>query len=281
MSDRTILAFVHIEKAAGTTFNSILQRNFLARHCDVVPMHKNDNRIFSSKSLKTLIKINPFLKSISGHSVSPYSNFTDTNINIKYLTFFREPISRYISQYQYSVVHRGSRWTFQDFLDKEYASNFQTKKIAGTADFLQAKSILENIFFFVGITEKFNESLLLLKEMLKPLDFDVRFESKNVSKNTKIQNSIAQGFDKYRKQIETRNIVDIQLYDYVINTLYPKQLSRHQEVITHADTYNFNLEPSFSAKAIFFIYKVFRKLYYEQIVKLIRFLNKSNNHRYY
>jgi hypothetical protein len=67
-----ITAFVHIEKAAGTTLNHILRHNFFLRYIDVRPFFKESKGLFLSKDLEVARRVLPGLSCISGHS--PRSN---------------------------------------------------------------------------------------------------------------------------------------------------------------------------------------------------------------
>ncbi|HMU91316.1 MAG TPA: hypothetical protein PKC33_11515, partial [Pseudomonadales bacterium] len=69
-----LLAFVHIEKAAGTTFIHILRRNFFLRYLDVRPYGIESGGLFLSGDLRISTRILPGLKCFSGHAVTPYSD---------------------------------------------------------------------------------------------------------------------------------------------------------------------------------------------------------------
>lgn len=280
MHNKSIIAFVHIEKAAGTTFTSILQHNFLYRHCEVKPLYLSDRGVFSARSMKTLFKINPFVESISGHSIKPYSDLSILLPNIKYVTILREPIARYVSQYQYHIDRMGSNWKFQDYLKKDFDYNFQTKKIAGSEDLEKAKEIIRDNFFLVGIAEEFDNFLQILKNKILPFNLDTSYQKKNVASKNKIKKYIYDNMDKYKDQIKERNKLDVELYEYAKNYIYDIEKKRYLDSENRSDD-NLKWDSLHKRKIIFFLYKLYRKLYYEQIVKVIRYANGSHIGKYY
>ena len=100
-----MLAFCHIEKCAGTSWIYSLRRNFQVDHFDVIPNDKK-SMILSRKDLNEIRILNPNIKSISGHSIKVYSQISQVP-NIYYYTILRNPIDRYLSDYQ----HLGAKTT--------------------------------------------------------------------------------------------------------------------------------------------------------------------------
>jgi len=272
VSKRNFLAFVHIEKAAGTTFTSILQRNFLYRHCNVKTMKKEDNRVFSADSMSMVFRINPFVRSIAGHSVTPFSDLERVIPHVKYITLMREPIDRYVSHYQHQVERMGSSWTFEDFLEQDFTFNFQTMKIAGAPDIDKAKQILRKNFFLVGIVEEFANFLSVLQQKLLPENFDIRYEPKNVATRNAVKRGVFQSMTKYRREIEERNAFDLELYDFVKNHLFKNEKANFNGSIQIDLKQKTRMSTKLS-KLEFNIYRIYRKIYYEQLVRLIRLAN--------
>ncbi len=134
-----MLAFIHIEKAACQTFTRILENNYVLRSCRVAPLNKEHRGVFKWADLKMLLRINPFIYAFAGHSVVPYSDFDKHLPNIKYITILRDPIQRYISHYQYWLQDLKTQISFEKFMSLEDLKDFQTKKIAGSADLCAAK----------------------------------------------------------------------------------------------------------------------------------------------
>ena len=106
-----MIVFLHIPKTGGTTFQSILQKNFGASCC-----HSDQTRrdLFSHADLKFVKKFYPRLRAITGHNINDPLQYSIPDPF--YGTFLREPIARTISSYQASVLLGTNRASFEDSL---------------------------------------------------------------------------------------------------------------------------------------------------------------------
>lgn len=269
--ERELLAFTHIKKAGGTTLSHILRTNFLFRHCDVRVLKKESGKVFQTADMLTLLKINPFVRSIGGHCLMPFGNLDKTFIKAKFITLLRNPIKRYMSQYQYNVERLGYRETFETFLSIKDIWNRQVKTIAGSESLDNAIEILEGKFFLVGVVEEFDEFLILLKNKLRPLKFDPRYNIQNVGrKDSPIKKELEQNQDKYYKHIEACNSLDIELYNFVRNKLLAKEKQNYGSQLT-SDVKAFQRSNERSRKIIsLYIDYIIRKLYYRPRLNSVR-----------
>lgn len=269
---KPILANVHIEKAAGQTFISILENNFTYRHSRVKPLLKEDHGVFSAASMKKVMRINPFVQVISGHSVVPFSDIDSLVPGVQYITIFREPISRYISHYQYWIEKMTRSISFEEFLSIRDLHNFQTKKIAGCDDLSKALYILNNKFFAVGIVEELDTFLRILQAKLFPRRFDIYYRAKNVG-DANLKSRLTAQLDQYKQEIAQANNIDTKLYEYVKQELVHREkliLNRSHDLV--ADALPPRSERSVS-KVMANAWKIYRNFYYSPIVKTIRLLN--------
>ncbi|WP_320041118.1 sulfotransferase family 2 domain-containing protein [uncultured Desulfobacter sp.] len=267
MKDKTVFAFVHIEKAAGTTLNHILRNNFFPNYIDVRPLKNESTRIFKNDDLNVYMKINPCLKCISGHSIIPENLFVD-NIKIKYFTVLRNPVHRYVSQFLHLVKIKSIKNDFEFFLSHSHFNNYQTKKIAGKEDLDSAKSILSNKMIEVGAVEEFDSFLLRLKKSLHPIKFDPTYTKKNITGSNAAKASL---FDEYENEILHRNELDIKLYNYVLNQLIPERNNQYGQTVLKTDLERFrrdNVHTKTHVKN--YADYIIRKVYYEPITGLIR-----------
>ena len=250
---RSLLAFVHIEKAAGTSLYYILRRNFFLRHLEVRPFVQESDMVFRASDLKRSLWLNPFLRSIGGHSVKAFSDLETVVNDINYITLLREPRRRYVSHYFYRMTMTKTHMDFRTFLEDTEQSNFQTTSLsngnfrsigsARYADLERAKRLLLENFLLVGVVEEFDEFLVQLRRLIRPGRFDIRYSRQNVSR---AENRIGREtpldiLTKYSDEISVRNQLDLELYDYVFTCLLPRQRaeygsSLHEDVKAFQET---------------------------------------------
>lgn len=254
--NRKILAFVHIEKAAGITFSSILDQNFTFKHCRVEPLKKRFPVIFDAQDMRIIQRINPFVEVISGHPVRPFGNLDSAVEEVKYITLLREPVSRYLSHYQFWVERMNNPLTFEEFLNDETVQNFQTKKIAGKDDLELAKKYLDD-FFLVGVIEQFDAFLKVFQKKMSPVAIDINYEKKNIG-SKRIVKEISSNFDLYEGRIKENNALDFALYSYA------KGLFAN-EVATYSPLKNGEKD---NKQKKLYLYKAVRKFYYRPLLKL-------------
>jgi len=268
--NKHILAFIHIEKAAGQTFIRILENNYVYRHCRVAPLKKEHNGVFQFNDLRLLLKLNPFICALAGHSIVPYSDLSSHGTKIRYVTILRDPVKRYISHYQYWVQALKKHISFEEFLSLEDINNFQIKKIAGTEDLAVAKSMLQEKIFLAGIVEEFEEFLIVLKNKLAPDPFDIAYERRNVAKTNMLRNHIYDRFEEYEQKILQNNHLDMQLYEYVKDELFIAEKERY--LGSNRDL-SFDSTSTFKKIRRYIIGKLYRNLYIGPLVNLIRYKN--------
>ena len=225
-----MLAFVHIEKAAGTTLIHLLRRNYFLRYMDVRPLTKSGDGFLTARDLAIYRHINPFVSCIGGHAIRPCSNLHDAIPDIRYITLLRDPVERYLSQYRYWVEKLNKEISFVRFLDHRPAWNFQVKKIAGAEKLGYAKKLLGERFLMVGTVERFDEFLVLLRSKLHPFKFDSMYQKKNISKGGGMR--VGELLAKYGAQIMERNELDIKLYRYVTDEMLPMEINTYGDKFT-------------------------------------------------
>jgi hypothetical protein len=234
-------AFVHIEKTAGTTLNHILRRSFGTRHCDIrLPLAKRrrdqlDHRAFVEASdLKRVRRLYRNLRGIAGHNVKPYSNLRREFPDIEFFTFLRQPASRFRSHF----LNRAPGHTqeaFNRWAAEEWTHNWQTKMIAGEANAQKAIDLIGDRFGFVGLTERFDESLLLMRHWLREPAFQAEYLALNcISEKRRARDAARAKSDmsyldsaEVRAKIQNLNAEDQKVYDFVTSMVYPQQVASY------------------------------------------------------
>lgn len=267
-----LLAFVHIEKTAGTTLIYLLRSNYLFRYLDVRPLSSSSQRVFTAADLAKYLKLNPFLRCIGGHAVKPHSDLENLAPGIRYITLLRDPVKRYLSQYRYwnRIRHKG--WDFERFLRQAPAKNMQTCKLAGGPDLELAKLTLSERFFFIGLVERFDEFLVMLSEKLRPEAFNPVYRRRNVGNTDRQLEDDLQ--ERYADDILANNMLDLELYRFVEQELLPRARHNHGPGLVAQVEELARIRAG--ARALdnrLLLDGLSRKLYYEPATSLMRRLN--------
>jgi hypothetical protein len=218
-----LLAFCHIEKAAGTSLIHILRRIYFLRYAAVRPLHSRDSYYFTARDLQTIKKVNPFLRAIGGHSVVPHGDLLSAPESLSFITQVREPVSRAASQYKFWVTRMKLRMTWEAFLKHPSSQNFQVKKIAGCEDLDLAKENISKHFLLVGAANQFDEFLVLLaKKLGMPLAL-FTYRKQNVDTGSRHVEMPDGFFDALRE----RNRLDEKLYEWIVTTLLASYVAEY------------------------------------------------------
>ncbi|HZD52499.1 MAG TPA: sulfotransferase family 2 domain-containing protein [Woeseiaceae bacterium] len=220
---KRLLAFCHIEKAAGTSLVHILRHLFFLQYADVRPMHSKENYYFTRRDLETVRAINPFLRAIGGHSLVPHGDLQSAVSELAFITQIRDPVRRAVSQYRYWVNQRIDVSGPDSFLQHPLSRNFQVKKLAGCEDLDRAKQLLRRHFLLAGTVERFNEFLVLLAGKLRlPLEL-FTYRRRNVNP---VPNTLPVS-DEFVEGLRRRNQLDQELYDWVSGELFDGYVAQH------------------------------------------------------
>lgn len=217
-----MLVFIHINKTAGRTVRYILRSSFGVRHCEAEPWQARDSsdQPFSARDLKLSRKVYPRLESIGGHRVTGYTDLQDNGTEFKYFAFMRDPVKTCASRFQYNIQYRGKKnLDFEEWIQRDWTRNSQIKLIAGSADIDSAIRIIREKNIFIGLTERFDESMVLLKG-LRANNLNISYQRVNVASDNSIAQKILSN-ESTRQMLIEANRVDQQLYDYVSQELYP------------------------------------------------------------
>lgn len=168
--------FLHVPKTAGTTLNRLIEWEYpLSEMYSVDPVLFEWSAAHLRKLPQRRLKRTRMFKGhmlFGLHEVLPQP--------ATYITVLREPVDRVISAFYFMrnyKLHplywkfRRENWTLEDFVRRSPRENVQCKIIAGaeyeapcTAEIAQrAKDNLLRYFSVVGLSERFEESLALMK----------------------------------------------------------------------------------------------------------------------
>ena len=219
-----MIGFVHLNKTGGTTFKFILRNTFGLQHCDL--QSKLPRRPVTEDDLCFAHKVFPFgLKSVAGHGlIDPRHHLKGRH---HYVTFLRDPLKRGGSHYQHikrAKTRSGKAYSFADYLDDPALHNLQVKTIAGSEDLDKARQELAEHYLFVGLTERFDESLRIL-QVLSPNPLDLRYGRLHVARENSAKREVLEDPEK-RARLAEQNALDMELYRFVEAELYPALLRK-------------------------------------------------------
>lgn len=205
-----MLIYLHIPKTAGTTLRMILDREYDAdQRLHIEGLYTNEDyaNVYGPAYFDKV-------SVISGHQYFGLHKYI--NEECTYITMLRDPIERVLSTYRHTVrIGSQDMGWLQLLTTHEQGSNLQTKMLAGGEVNLDlAIDNLNSSFAAVGISEMFDESILLMKRKLSwSMPYYV---IENPSHNTIRLSDIDEDIVSI---IRDANAVDIQLYDYYVSKL--------------------------------------------------------------
>lgn len=219
---RTLLVHVHISRTGGSTLNHILRSSFGPRHCPVEPW---DSRWgadpFTVSDLRRLRRLYPSLKSIAGHRVYGYVDLEDQGIGAAYFAMVRDPLRACASRFQHKVEKTGKDFSeFESWIQKEWVRNRHVRAISGTEDVSEAIRIIRQKGIFMGLTERYDESAILLKTLVAP-DLNISYKPVNVARKRTVSQQLLSE-PRYRDMIQEAQAADLELYRFVKEELWPE-----------------------------------------------------------
>ncbi|MDC1505121.1 hypothetical protein N8475_08040 [Winogradskyella sp.] len=229
-----MIAFIHTYKTAGTSIKWIFRSSYGLRHLDITKWDESkiphDSRILhspdpiNSVDLKRVIKYMPHVKSILGHEVMGFSDLEKVMPDIQYCTFMRDPIKQTASWFQY-LINVGNRkeLDFKSYMKSEFPKNRQVKMIAGKEDLDTALKIIKEKKIFMGLTERFDESLLLFKKLYCP-SLSISYSRRGIATDKSIFNELLEDEETYQILLDSTKL-DRKLYDIVQNEIFPNYLN--------------------------------------------------------
>ncbi len=214
------LAIAHIHKTAGTTLSGALKTAFGGRYCLVTARHP-DAPFFGAADLRAMRWVYPRLEVLMGHDIRPYGDLHDAAPGLSYATFLRDPIVRCASHYQYDVQVGGVGLPLEEWITHEVSPNRQVRHLAGPgATAADAIAIVEDRVDFVGVTEHFDASLVMMAAFygFPRLGYVRKWSAPANQIKKRVLDDPAS-----RAVLEDANREDTILYRHVVDEILPRQ----------------------------------------------------------
>jgi hypothetical protein len=192
-----VLAHIHVPKCAGTAFRILLERYFGPRH---MRLYIDDTYfVYSQNALRNCLLRDPPPRAFSSHHVRTFPRWL-AGREMLYVTFLRDPIQQFVSymthiQKHYSgitsqtlleavppdaprlTLREFARWLLtQDrgipFRENHNVNFFARHSAPAEADRLEAAKVALSGFFFVGISDRMDESMSKLRALAQAAGLD-------------------------------------------------------------------------------------------------------------
>ena len=238
----TIL-FLHIPKTAGTTLLPIIKRQFQKNEILELYPHltgRYTNWEFPLEEYSRRSKQDN-LALVVGHF--KFGMHRATSNNFKYITMLQDPRKQIVSHYNHFLrsdkpLHREILQkcpTLSEFSHHNLARHFQIQRVTGASRekidanpkkwLQQAKQNLLEHFSWVGISEKFDESLVLLGSVYgwRDLSYLSLNTAKLMASELMVQQiSVGSLTEEQISCLEDAAVLDMELYSFAVNLLDEK-----------------------------------------------------------
>ena len=187
-----VLAHIHVPKCAGTSLRALQERYFGPRH---LTLYVDDTYfVYGDEALRSYLLQGPEIQGFSSHHVRVFPRWL-AGREMLYVTFLRDPIQQFVSYMTHIKKHYAGitsaslreavppdapQLTLREFawwlltqdrdipFRENHNVNFFARHSAPAApDRLEAAKAALEAFFFVGITERIEESMAKLRALVQ------------------------------------------------------------------------------------------------------------------
>lgn len=223
-----MLAFVHIAKTGGRSVEWMLRSAFGAAHCEaddwgppppdpfavsvVVPK-------WGPEDLRRLRRLWPGLRCVSGHPITLWAGLEAAAPDLRFFAFLREPVRRGASHYAFQLDNDRHPLPWERWVDWPVHHDHQTKMLSRTADPDDAIRRIQATGAFIGLTERFDESLVLMERLFAP-GLDIAYARRNTAARKGPAEELLADPGK-RALLERMYAADRIVHQWVTTELYP------------------------------------------------------------
>ena len=240
-----VLAHIHVPKCAGTSFRIWLERAWGGR---MLPLYADDTYfVYGEETLRNYLLWDRELQGFSSHHVRVFPRWL-AGREMLYVTFLRDPVEQFVSymthiQKYYATLtdphlldavppdaprltlREFARWLLTQDRDVPFRENHNVNFFArytapAAGDRLAAAKAALDGFFFVGITERMDDSMRRLRGLARRTGLDFPADAlpvENVSRECRGDLSWIHPEDEVGALLLRSVALDRQLYDWAAN----------------------------------------------------------------
>ncbi len=214
-----LIVYLHVPKAAGNSSIGSIKEHYEKSKIKSIQWNNIDS---SFNEFVSEHKNNQY-NLVSGHfRFKHVQKLIDEDINFDLVTFIRHPVERIISQYKYQCTEvepnhlefRKKFPTFDKYAYNAVGANVVSRiLVQGALSFDEYIKKIKNRYMFVGLSEYYNLSMLLLLNYFG-MDYSIA-KRRNITHPNKF-NTFDVSMKTYNYLLEKHSL-DVQLYKYFEN----------------------------------------------------------------
>ncbi len=260
--DRSLLVFLHLAKTGGRTVDTVLRNTFGPAYVQAEslrphrPVGLDDDAfiapVYTPADLDRLHRHCPWLRAVGGHTLTLDAGF-HRHRPVRYLAFLREPLARGASHFQYHQAATPHPLDWDRWCAWREHHNHQTRFFAADGDPRRAMTAIEEHGVFVGLLEKFEESLLLARRLVAP-ELHLAYHRSNTAGDNSLARELLADAGA-RDRLQAMYAADIPLYAWVRDHLWPRyeaaygpDLADHAALLRQNPSRGFRRLPDLAAR---------------------------------
>jgi hypothetical protein len=224
-----LLVFLHLAKTGGRTLDTVFRSSYGAGYVQAEPwlpprpMGWGDGDFilptYGPDEVRRLLRLWPWTRAMGGHTLTLWTGAHEVR-PVRYVAFLREPISRGASHYQYHVNTTPEPLDWDTWCRWSEHHNHQTRYFDRAGDPDKAIAAIERHGVFVGLLERFEESLLLMQRLVAP-ELQVAYKRHNTAASNDLARTLKD--DPVRRaRLAEMYAADIPLHAWVRDVLWPR-----------------------------------------------------------
>jgi hypothetical protein len=232
---RSTLAFLHVAKTGGRTVDTVLRGTYGGGYILAEPLREprpvgTGGREFllptyGPDDYRWLRRRIPWLRAIGGHTLTLWSGLHEVE-PVRYVAFLREPLARAASHYQFHVNTTPAPLDWEAWCAWPEHHDHQVRFFDPEGRCDQAIAAIQTHGVFVGLLERFEESLLLLRQLVAP-ELRCAYQRSNTARSNELARSLLA--DPQRcEEMRAMYAGEFPLYAWVRDELWPRYVAAYE-----------------------------------------------------